>query len=350
MSPKRYSVGVVAVTLGLVAAAWILAWWLEPLHGDLTRIGGYAEREFGWNEPMEEFHPPLATWGNSYDQPADVLVIGDSFANGRWPGQQWQNWLAARTGWRIHTLDKHKIRVDELVASETYKEAPPPVVIWNNVERDLKNEYAVDGKDCELPPASAGRAPLRRAEVQVRTVHRYRAKSISKANPGFARVWLWKRLLREASADHSDVLLLRLSRADLFSSRFSSGLLVFRKDLRKALWRNADLPRIRCGYADMAKRIEANGITRFVTAIAPDKSSAYRRWLVAPNQLPPSLLVALLDDFPVPDARLDWVLAAAIEAGTPDVYMPDDTHWGSAGQRLAADAILRLFVNEGLAE
>lgn len=37
--------------------------------------------------------------------------------------------------------------------------------------------------------------------------------------------------------------------------------------------------------------------------------------------------------------RLDRVLADAVKHGTRDVYLPNDTHWGSAGTRLAAEFV-----------
>jgi hypothetical protein len=70
---------------------------------------------------MREFNPLAASWGSNYDRPADILVIGDSFANLR-PAQQWQSWLAARTGWVIHTLDVHKVDMGALVGSPFYRE------------------------------------------------------------------------------------------------------------------------------------------------------------------------------------------------------------------------------------
>jgi hypothetical protein len=72
-----------------------------------------------------------------------------------------------------------------------------------------------------------------------------------------------------------------------------------------------------------------------VVAIAPDKLSAYAPYLRAKIQQPntheelskvPGLHVL----------RLDLSLGAAISAGTKDVYLPDDTHWGSEGARIAA--------------
>ncbi len=349
MSPKRYFLWVVATSIASITSTWILVWWLQPLYGELTRIGGFSERNYGWNTPIDEFHPLLATWGNTYDHGADVLVVGDSFANGR-PPMQWQNLLAASTGWRIHTVDKNVADLDGLISSSTFRISPPRIVVWNNVERDLKDEYAAHDDRCTSGASSFRLTPLKQIPTHARPVSVSRAIGFAELNPGFARIWLWKNILREAGLYESDALSFQLRRSDLFSSRASDRLLVYRRDFRKLTWKDADLVRIRCGYANLASRFEANGTTRFVTAIAPDKSSAYRPWLTYPGALPASRLADLLGHFPVDDARLDLVIANAIAAGTRDVYLPDDTHWGSAGHKLAAEAILRLLIKDGLAQ
>ncbi len=350
MSPRRYFGWVLGTVLALIAAAWGLAWWLQPLYGDLTRIGGHAERAFGWNTPMEEFHPLASTFGE-WTQPVDVLVIGDSFANLR-PHQQWQNWLAARTGWRIHTLDKHKVEIETLVAGSLYRQHPPRVVIWNSVERDLFDEYAEQSDRCTQPDPTIHVDPLDRQPRDIRPIGISRPQSMDSLNPGFARVWLWRNLPRRMfGLETSETRVFPLARSDLFSASAADRLLMFDRDLRnKQRWHGRDNGRIRCSFARLARLFEASGATRFVTALAPDKSSAYRPWLKDPAALPEGRLAELLEGFPVPDARLDRAVASALKAGMPDVYMPDDTHWGTAGHKLAADAILVLLLEIGLAK
>lgn len=345
MSPRRFFSISLAAALALVAGMHGLAWWLQPVYGDLTRIGGYSERDFGWNEPIQEFHPLLATFGE-WTHPVDVLVIGDSFANLR-PRQQWQNWLAAQTGWRIHTLDKHRVDVGQLTDSEQFRKYPPRVVIWNNIERDLKAEYSARETTCgPLGVRAAQPLKIRSSEPLPRLVHR--SRTFSEINPGFARRWLFKSIQHALNLETSDTLRANLARGDLFSNRVSTEVLLYRKDFAKSDWTPVDLDRIRCGYANLARQFEANGMTRFVTALAPDKSTAYQPWLVQRDILPVSRLNELLNPFPVPDARLETVLSGAIAKGTRDVYLPNDTHWGSAGHRLAADAILAMLTAEGL--
>ena len=351
MGPQRYFTLILAAALALVAGTYALAWWLQPLYGDLARIGSHAERDFGWNTPMRQFSPLAASWGvNGYDRPVDVLVLGDSFANLR-PALQWQNWLAAKTGWRILTLDKHHVDIAKLVASPLYLASPPRVVIWNTIERDLIDEYTNNDGHCHTYVSPSWHDPLNFNTGKTITTTYLRPMGLDAINPGFARSWMWKRLLRNyPNIYRSDTLLLRLKRSDLFTNRCANTLLLYRKDLRKITWKENDLTRIRCSFTAMAAGFEANGVTRFVTALAPDKSSAYRPWLVNPERLPESLLPELLNKSLVPDARFDISLSSAIAAGTRDVYMPDDTHWGSAGHHLVADAILQLLLKNGLAK
>lgn len=343
MRARTFSILVVASTLLLVAGAWLLAWWFEPLYGDLTRLGGYPERDFGWNQAVDEFDPPIASFGD-WTRPVDILVIGDSFANLR-PRQQWQNVLAARTGWRIHTLDVHHVDVAKLVRSPIYAANPPKVVIWNVVERDLVSEYGRERAGCPetviIPPVGlATPAPLPSESAAV-----MRPRPWSSVNPGFVWTWIYHQAWRFASGEDSGgTLKLKLSREDLFSSRISDQLLVYANDERKGAWKPADLDAVRCALAGIALRFQANGITAFVTALAPDKSSAYGPWLREPEKIAESRLPDLLERFQVPDARLDAAVRKSVATGIRDVYMPDDTHWGGAGQALAAEAIMELLV------
>lgn len=339
MQPRAFSLLVVGLTLALVAAAWALGWWLQPVYGDLTRLGGYAERDYGWNEPVSEFEPLPSSFGE-WTQPVDILVIGDSFANLR-PAQQWQNHLVARTGWRVHTLDVHQVDVEALVASRRFVEHPPAVVVWNVVERNLADDHATYARTCGavgtgLPVALP--APMA-VEASAHPVSRPHA--LFDVNPGFARTWLHRAAMRTLfEAQAGNTVRVELARADLFSSREAGTLLVYADDFRKAGWSDEHLRRIRCALSELATRFQANGRTAFVSALAPDKSSAYRAWARDPARLPPERLGALLDDLAVPDVRLDLAVRDAVASGMTDVYMPNDTHWSTAGHAVAAQAIM----------
>lgn len=352
MTARSYFWWVLGGALALTAGVYGLAWWLQPVSGDLARIGGYAARDFGWNDPQRRFDPPLARQGR-YDRYHDVLVIGDSFAN-LGGGAQWQHWLARRTGWSIATLDKNRISVDAILASEAFLRTPPRVVIWNVVERWVDEDAAAnttcDGFLRARALAQPPQLPLR--PIDATPVPVARNTGPQGVNPGFVRIWLRKNLLRIAGIDWSNSdsqpESFPIARDGLFSSSESRRILVYRQDRRKAAWSAQTIARIRCGLAHLRERFEANGKTRFVTALAPDKSAAYRPWLRDPAAVAAGRLGEILDASPVPDARLDRALARAIARGVRDVYLPDDTHWGSAGHRIAADAVLELLAGIGI--
>jgi hypothetical protein len=138
--------------------------------------------------------------------------------------------------------------------------------------------------------------------------------------------------------DTSPVLRLDLSRNDLFTSNRPAELLVYAEDYDKAQWRPDEWDGFACRLLSLQQRIEAAGRTAFLFLLAPDKSTAYAAYL------PPD--PKIIDGYEIleRDPRLHLpplspMLRAAIAAGTRDVYLPDDTHFGYAGTRLAARAV-----------
>lgn len=340
MNPRRYFFATLTSSLILVAAIFGLAWWLEPISGDLTRIGSYAERDYGWNLAQERFEPLLHHFG-AYDRRYDMVVIGDSFANSG-GGSQWQNFVANRTGWSILTLDVHKTTIRDLLATPAFRLIPPNVVILNVVERDL-DEFEADTTECSVGVLTSQHSALPLHPIAATPNRRERLGPMQWAdtNPGFARRYLWNNILRRTlGLDTTDVIKLPMHRHDFFSSRRADEILVYRIDARKAAWDSDRIARIRCGMVDIEKRFVAAGVRQFVLAIAPDKSSAYRPWLKDPAQVVPSRIPEIRRGLKIAEAPLDLRLGHAIADGAKDIYLPNDTHWGSAGHKLVAEAIL----------
>src|SRR5947207_3379072 len=96
---RRYSLVLVGCSLAAVLAFAIYGHLLQPLSGDLTRIGWYAENDYGWNAPKQRFDPPLAEEGR-LDGRYDVIAVGDSFTASHIPGVAWPHFLARATGLR----------------------------------------------------------------------------------------------------------------------------------------------------------------------------------------------------------------------------------------------------------
>ena len=83
-----------------------------------------------------------------------------------------------------------------------------------------------------------------------------------------------------------------------------------------------------------------NGVTQLVVLIAPDKLTAYRDLLDEPHLHPFTELKNLIAQQPKLLPDMPKAIEAAIRSGQPDVYLPDDTHWGASGQEIVADTVI----------
>ncbi len=138
-----------------------------------------------------------------------------------------------------------------------------------------------------------------------------------------------------------EVLQVDLATPAPFSSSVNNRMLIYKDDFAKvAWWRQMGMPEITCRIERMRRRVEANGRTRFILMVPPDKLTAYSAFIRDRSLRDVSALSALADRLPQVTPRLDLAIKAAIRRGVQDVYLPDDVHWGWAGNRIAADAML----------
>jgi hypothetical protein len=171
-------------------------------------------------------------------------------------------------------------------------------------------------------------------EIDLRP-HRYDEQQLT-----YARDFVLRNVERTLVGPPSGVREFAL-RSARFSSLHPRALLVVSHDVEKAQWTPDDVERMRCQLLRLQRRVEATGTTRFVALLIPDKLSAYHADLIDLSP-PPSVLDAVID--PSLNApRVDKALRAAIEAGTLDVYLPDDTHFGAAGYAVTAEAVRRFI-------
>ena len=99
-----------------------------------------------------------------------------------------------------------------------------------------------------------------------------------------------------------------------------------------------------CRIEAMRSQVEANGYTRFVLMVPPDKLTAYADFLRDAKLKNASLLSSLSDLHSDIMPRFDKALISTIHAGEQDVYFPDDTHWASNGQRIAAETLISFLI------
>jgi hypothetical protein len=330
----------------------VVSFMLEPLRGDLTRIGGYSENEYGWNSSQSHFAPPLVT-SDRYDRPYDIVVLGDSFSVDPYgtgqtePGVYWPNHLAQRSGLSVLSLTLFKFSLPHILDNRHFGENPPRLVVLQVVESMLGTYFDEDARGylgaSEGPCAVAAPSPHFDASV-VRMRHATTRAWLRDTQTEFsfdqAVQFLWKAGLRAASGE-TGAHDLQLTRSDLFSSRRPDRLLVHDRDFRKAGWTEATIRKFRCNLIEAQNRIQANGVTRFALMVVPDKLTIYADYLVEPALAPASRLDTVFEGTGLNMVALLTPLRTALRCGEVDLYLPNDTHWNTTGHAIAADAVLR---------
>lgn len=318
-------------------------------YGDLTRLGWFANSLYAPSRPQLEFLPPRFEVGR-YERYHDVLILGDSYSESTAVG--WPNYLAGE-GSSVLVVPPaatvgREIDVESVLASAPYRAHPPQVFIYQTVERELKNRFSAPQADCGAPmPVGPEVAWLRVARERpvTRPVTPDLSVDLDDGQIAFARDFIVANLKhpfrRREPVVHREIL-----RAPRFSSKRPRALLFYSADLATASLEAADLDRIRCGLLELQRRIEAGGTTRFIAMIVPDKRSIYAPDVAGAAR--PGSIVPKLADPRLTLPRLDLSLRTAVESGELDVYLPNDTHWGAAGHRIAAETVLAHLRGEPL--
>lgn len=307
----------------------VLGFYLQPLTGDLTRLGKLSERDFGWNAPQ----PVIRVTSMSAPAQPDVVVLGDSFSEGR----VWQSVAARQTGLEFITYHWHSVGghacLDAWVSA--VKKAHPSIrfIVLQTVERMFVNRFVENDPPCSLGKMDAiikGESPA---------VARQTWSGIELPDAVYAVRAAWNALRSfEQVTRSSSVYIAPLVRQDLFSNRRSGLLLFYKDDLDKTTWRSSDL-NLAAGHirklqiASRAKGVEV------VLAVVPDKSTAYASYVKYPIfQAPPPDVWKVLDEQHVDQIDVKGALLPRVTS-VKDLYLPDNTHVGTAGYSIIGHAV-----------
>ncbi len=344
MSLSLYSKILGASFVAILAVVWGLASWLQPVDGDLARLGGYAENEFGYRMPQAVFNQNLFKVTNDlkdYDKYYDIVVLGDSFSvdqEGRRFG--WQNYFINRTGLSMIVFDTRRFWPVEIYESPAFKKHPPKVFVFESVERYLNERVAYfAGMMPPAPVPSAAPVNLFASAVPLRLpMHAQSANQTAGFDPDHVLGHLGAIAQRHLRLNNQ-VVEIPLARKGLFSAPNDVDMLVYFDELKKQSLTDSDFCELRAGTAVFKKFIESNGFTRFVLLVAPDKSSTFAPYMKNASSATANLIAELARDPSLPVPRTDIVLSQAIASGIQDVYLSNDSHWGSIGHKLFADAL-----------
>ena len=340
---RKYSLILGGLLLAALSLLTLTAVYIEPLDGELTRLGGYAERDFGWNGVQRRLGQDVVLTDH-YDRYHDVVVIGDSFSK---PGL-WQSLFRKETSLSFATLDVVTTSLDEFVAGEPFRSFPPRLMVVEIGERMLLDKFGSPRMTCSqaarVAPQDHPRQDLVATQVSLQDDLRPRTVDLGNVNLKYALLFLQRSFVRSVLGhDFTRVRQYPLTRSDLFTSRRSDRILVYSNDLIKANWTAADVRAAACAIKTLQDRVEANGRTRFALMLVPDKSSAYADYITEPElrsmvRIDPILAAQGINLLPLSD-----LIKAAIAAREPDVYLPNDTHFGIRGHELAARSLIRFL-------
>lgn len=360
MAYQRYVALVVAVFVVIGSAVIYLGAVTEPYVGDVSRLGGYRERDFGWQQPQQRIVPHAYVM-DRYAPGSDMLIIGDSMTLHR-QGEQtdlgvyWQNWLHARTGWKISVLHRREVLIEEVLASPEYRAQPPHFLVLEFAERaitglDRITASVADRRNCEpsqLPPPSLHLPPLAYAPQRVKTEAFDQLKGEKKTlDLSLGGHQLKQAVLRTLLPGRMQIVPFAMNDTALFSNREPGTALVYHEDLLKLGTRDDELRQHWCGLRALQDRVEADGRTQMIILMVPDKLSTYAPYIANLPQGYPAIIPALARYPGLHFPRVDLAFASALQGRAVDLFMPNDTHPGYLGHQLIAEALLRDLEQRG---
>lgn len=341
-------------TVGAGLAAW--GWLLGPAVGDLTRIGGLSERDFGWSGAVRA---PRGVDRRLLSQdelfggadPGDVLIFGDSFSMPSQSDTDWGAQLAANRGLRVRVVLCQDFALAARWAMTEGLERPR-AVIMESAQR-LVGSRALGAWQAHGACAAPG--PVLPLVLP----------NISGAHPGTSLVHrrtgfesMDELMSRGVTAIRvrlfggtQSVLALPLTcdgTGPTFSCRSRCTLLVLEDDVvnqSAKAWKQFGVPpehaaeRVGCALRQLLTVLDGAGVP-VLFMIAPDKTWAYEPWIT--RRMDDPCVDLFTEAHRALGGRVVEImepLRSAIGRGEADVYWPDDTHWGPAGAFIAAEAV-----------
>lgn len=334
-NPGQQFLTIFLLCSGLLLSIGIsLAWYIGAPAGDLMRIGRMASIDWRIQTPQAPLtlSPPT--------QPAQLLVLGDSFSN----HGKWQSVLYQRTGVTAQTYRYNDIGcLGPWLAKEISKplsQGAAPFIIIETVEREFMNRFKDPDNSCMKD------RPL---PVVIKDI-------TLKSDPDNSIFPIDINYLSDASRHHffkaqkkgrlksKSAITVDLTQDKLFSNRLSLRLAYLDDDEDK--WKGVDSMMIKKAMTNAKTIIEmANAHhKKLFFVVIPDKSTTYQPWVVKGQMpLPPYQLFKELENTLGSQQNFLPVFRHSAK-NTTDFFSPDDTHLSLSGYRILADEIASRFI------
>lgn len=352
---NRYNTILLGAILCASLAVAYVAVTIQPLNGDLTRIGGYNEKDFGWRLPQRYFENDylfeVADSLQDYDQAFDVVVLGDSFALR--PGSSWVNYFTAATGLSVICFHHRDLSFKDIFQAPQYRKTPPKIFIYQSVERSAVKRLAeVADLHGGAAASAVSREPIQLQPVKhamdLRSRHTHYENLTLRVAEAIHTIKTNVRKRFSTAVPRTVMLPLSGAAKGLFSSRNQTDILVYRDDiLVRERWQRHWQDAL-AGYHRLVELFEKTGNTRLVTMVFPDKLAVYADYLANKQWRNSSVIPALSAVRSLP--RLDLRYKEALERGIVDLYLPNNTHTSSMGSQIAAAEVLRYLEERWIVE
>lgn len=326
----------VSLVLGLTVCLGLIFEPFEPLVGDLTRVGGYAEKDFGWTAPQPVIK--VAGNGKSMSDP-EILVLGDSFSR----SNLWQSVVSEKSNKKIQSFEFAQAGCVRNWLAYALDHPSVKTIIIETVERSILANFR-DLPSCKsatpVPFESGPWTTAANRSTWPPEWHIYRTLQVS-----LNTLSMW---MHADSAIRDDTVVNAPidSRCAKFSNHRPDRMLYFSQDEEKFEWKHDDLARAIANILFIQKAAREHG-KQFVLMIVPDKLTTYQKCLPNPDfgagngkDITASFIAAGVH---TPD-----LLSVFRENAdkTIDLYLPNDTHLGVAGYLLMGEKLSQFLSEE----
>jgi hypothetical protein len=323
----KYFSATALISLGTFGS---LGYFLEPISGDLTRVGKLSERDFGWNKPQPEIQILQADRASK----PDVIVLGDSFS----ASNTWQTVAMQKSGLKVLTFNwlslGHPSCIEEWLESASRIYPSASTVIVETIERSFFERFNVGKAVCKRVSAVPSTILVKPTDIT-------RAQGAREIMPDpiyalKAFISTFKRF--DQSTLRGKATVAPLNRADLFSNRRSDLLLYYSDDDDKRNWtENATANSVIFLSALNASAKRHN--MRLLIAVIPNKLTVYSRYLKVPKQGNSAANVwNEMRNQGIPQIDLFDLFAPKV-ASIPDFYLSNDTHLSTSGYIFMGESI-----------
>ncbi|MEI7747962.1 MAG: hypothetical protein WCI81_02680 [Chlorobiaceae bacterium] len=300
--------------------------FLQPLSGDLTRLGNFSENDFGWNAKQ----PKLAIAGQDKITP-NVIVLGDSFS----AGNVWQSVVMMKGDYRFLTFQWDNPECLEHWIISLKKDYPETqYVIVETVERAFINRF-----NTTQSTTTCIKLTPQKTEPHYTASKRVIDVSYTLSDPSYvigATINSQRNFSQTTASGLTFVS--PLNRNYLFSNKRSDLLLYYTDDNLKKDWRLDDLKKGVSNIKRMQESAKRNGIV-LIIAVVPDKSTTYGGFFKSPQfeHRTPDVWEEL-NKQGINYINLKKILISSLDK-TQDLYLPNDTHFSTKGFMLMGNAV-----------